>query len=122
MDDSELEARLRRRLHERFDGHRAPSELRASVTAGMAAQPAARRRVAFDFLFAGSRQLLAAAAVVVVVVIVAIALTGRDGSVGVPVVSPSPSVSPLPSATAGPSTTHCCTSTHKARSSASTAS
>jgi hypothetical protein len=104
MDDSELEARLRRRLHERFDGHRAPSELRASVTAGMAAKPvAARRRVAFDFLFAGSRQLLAAVAVVVVVVIVAIALTGRDGSVGVPLVSPSPSVSPLPSATPGTS-------------------
>jgi hypothetical protein len=102
MDDSELEARLRRRLHERFDGHRAPSELRASVTAGMAAQPpATRRRVAFHFLFAGSRQLLAATAVVVVVVIVGLALTGRDGSVGVPVVSPSPSVSPLPTATAG---------------------
>ena len=101
MDESELEARLRRRFHERFDGQHASSELRNAVTASMVEQPARPRRGANPgSLFAGSRQLLAAVAVLVVVVIVAIALTGRDSSVGVPVPSARPTYSPLPSSTA----------------------
>jgi hypothetical protein len=100
MDESELEARLRRRLHERFDGRDAPSELRAAVVATTAARPSATRwRATLDFLFSGSRQLLAAVAVVVVVVIVGIALTGRESSTGIPSISPSPNVSLFPSST-----------------------
>lgn len=95
MDESELEARLRRRLHERFDGGRAPAGLRPAVTASLASRPAgARPRLTTGTLFAGSRQVLAAAAVIVIVAIAAIAIFGREASVGAPPPSASPSASP----------------------------
>jgi hypothetical protein len=101
MDESELEARLRRRLHQRFDGSRASDGLRDAVVASLAGQPpAARRRLTPGTMFAGSRQLLAVAAVIVIVVVATIAIFGREGSVGSPLPSASPSATPssLPSA------------------------
>lgn len=96
MDESELEARLRRRLHDRFDGRRAPSSLRAAVITRTTTQPAgARRRVSPSIVLAGSRQLVAALAVVVVVLVVAFALTGRQSSTGVPASPVSPTGSPV---------------------------
>jgi hypothetical protein len=103
MDESELEARLRRRLHERFDGGRAPARLREAVVASMSGRaPATRRRLTPGTLFAGSRQLLAVAAVIVIVVVATIAIFGREGSVGSPLPSASPSATP--SISASPST------------------
>ncbi len=101
MDESELEARLRRRLHERFDGQRASSELRDALVAAAATAPAATRaRLAPASLVPASRQLLAVAAVLVIVVVAAIAILGREGSVGVPPPSVYPAVSPSASPSA----------------------
>jgi hypothetical protein len=99
MDESELEARLRRRLHQRFDGGRASNGLRDAVIASLSGQPpAARRRLTPGTLFAGSRQLFAVAAIIVIVVVATIAIFGREGSVGSPLPSASPSATPSTSA------------------------
>jgi hypothetical protein len=106
MDESELEARLRRRLQERFDGGRASARLREAVVASMAGQaPATRRRLTPGALFAGSRQLFAVAAVIVIVVVATIAIFGREGSVGSPLPSASPSATPSTSASPSGSVT-----------------
>jgi hypothetical protein len=103
MDESELEARLRRRLHERFDGGRASTELRDAVRATLAGQPAAAsRRASVTALFAGSRQLIATAAIIVIVVIAAVAVLGRDQSVGQPLPSATPSGLPSSSTSTNP--------------------
>ncbi|HMJ80206.1 MAG TPA: hypothetical protein VK592_04120, partial [Candidatus Dormibacteraeota bacterium] len=72
MDEPELEARLRARLHVRFDGAAAPERLRDAVAADLTASDRTHGR---RFALAGwSRQLLAIAAVVVAVVVVAVTL------------------------------------------------
>jgi len=104
MDEPELEARLRARLHVRFDGAAAPARLRDAVAADLTAsnQPHGRR-----FVPAGwSRQLLAIAAVVVAVVVVAVTLRfsmlpGEVGPGGSASGSPGPTASP--SASVAPS-------------------
>jgi hypothetical protein len=109
MDESELEVRLRRRLHERFDGQRASSPLRDAVRASLTTRPMASRRLTPGSLFAASRQLLAVAAVIVLVVVAAVAVIGQKGPVGQPLpsasasASPSTSKSPLRSAPASAS-------------------
>ncbi len=103
MDESELEARLSRRLHERFDGGVAPRELRDAVYESMTSPNAAGvRRLTRSSLLALPRQLLAAAAVVVIVVIAIVALAGRQDSVGVAQPSATPSAIPSPSGSTPP--------------------
>jgi hypothetical protein len=103
MDESELEARLSRRLHGRFDGGVAPRELRDAVHESMTSQKAAGvRRLTRSSLFALPRQLLAVAAVVVVLVIAIVALAGRQDSVGVPQPSAIASAIPSPSGSTPP--------------------
>jgi hypothetical protein len=97
MDERELEARLSRRLHARYDTGAAPAALHDRVTQSLT--PAAGSAgVGWLARLAWPRQLLTVAAVVVVVAV--IALTLRFTQTPVPV---TPGGSPTPSATSAAS-------------------
>jgi hypothetical protein len=95
MDDLELEARLRTRLHNRFDDARVPRELAASVAQAMATAPASVG--AFNLRLRGRVLGWSAVAAAAVLVVVAITL----GSFDLPFLPGSRST-PSPAATAQP--------------------
>ena len=92
MQESDLEARLARRLHERFDTVGVPDDLVVAVRVATS-RPMARHRRAFTF--APPRFLRALAVVGALLMIVALA-AGLSGT-GRPIVSPEPSPTPTSS-------------------------
>ncbi|MGH2513759.1 MAG: hypothetical protein ACRDGQ_13875, partial [Candidatus Limnocylindrales bacterium] len=106
MDESELEARLARRLHQRFDHAHASADLRQRVVSSFQGDlPVSSRRAIRGNLARLPRQLLAAAAVVVILVVAIVALAGRQASVASPGKSTAPTVSPPAASSASASPT-----------------
>jgi hypothetical protein len=100
MDDRELEARMRGRLHRRFDTGDASSALHRRVSESLRSEPAAPASVLVRF----QPFLLAAAAIVILVAAAALVIGPRLGWIEVAGPSATPAASPsgAPAASASP--------------------